>query len=63
MESFDEEAPKPTPAPVIGEELATLSISELEERVELLRAEINRIEEAISAKRTSLDVADSFFKR
>jgi len=63
MVSFDEEAPKRKSYLVVGEELATLSIDELEERIAILQAEIARIEAAITAKRESLGVADSFFKR
>ena len=63
MVSFDEEVPKRKSALVVGEELATLSIDELEERMAILQAEITRIEEAITTKRKSLGVADSFFKR
>ena len=62
MVSFDEELPKRKSALAVGEELATLSIDELEERIAILRAEFTRIEEAITAKRESLGVADSFFK-
>jgi len=40
-----------------------LSIAELEDRIALLKAEIVRVEEAVAAKRASLGVADSFFKR
>jgi uncharacterized small protein (DUF1192 family) len=63
MALFDEEPPKRKTELVIGEDLATLSIDELGERIEILKAEIARIEEAIAAKRESLGVADSFFKR
>lgn len=63
MVSFDEEAPKRKSYLVVGEELTTLSIDELEERIAILQAEIARIEAAITAKRESLGVADSFFKR
>ena len=63
MDPFEDDMPKQTPAVVIGEDLATLSIGELEERIELLKAEISRIQETLAAKRASLDVADSFFKR
>jgi uncharacterized small protein (DUF1192 family) len=63
MALFDEDPPKRKAALVVGEDLATLSIDELGERIEILRAEIVRLEEAIVAKRQSLGVADSFFKR
>ncbi len=63
MTHFDEEPPKRISALVVGEELATLSIDELEERIEILGAEVTRIKEAIATKRASLGAADSFFKR
>ena len=63
MTLFDEEPPKRKSALVVGEELATFSIDELEERIAILGAEITRINEAIATKRASLGVADSFFKR
>ncbi len=63
MALFDEELPKRKAALVVGEDVATLSIDELAERIEILRAEIARLEQAIAAKRESLGVANSFFKR
>jgi uncharacterized small protein (DUF1192 family) len=63
MALFDEEPPKRKADLVIGEDLASLSIDELGERIDILKAEIARIEEALAAKRESLGVADSFFKR
>jgi uncharacterized small protein (DUF1192 family) len=62
MVDFDEEPKKQESKVVVGEDLATLSIDELEERIGILNAEILRIKEAIDAKRASLGVADSFFK-
>jgi uncharacterized small protein (DUF1192 family) len=53
--------PKP-PAHVIGQDLAALSIHELKERVELLNAEIVRLEGAILSKSASKNAADSVFK-
>jgi uncharacterized small protein (DUF1192 family) len=38
-------------------------VDELVERIALLRAEVERLEEAIRAKRASADAAQSFFKR
>lgn len=63
MALFDEEPPKKTAEWAVGEDLSKLSIDELEERIAILRTEISRIEEAITAKRDSIGVADSFFKR
>ena len=63
MPLFEEEGPKKKLAHTLGEDLATLSLEELDERIRLLRAEIERIEESIRAKRAGADVAASFFKR
>ncbi|WP_406854696.1 MULTISPECIES: DUF1192 domain-containing protein [unclassified Alsobacter] len=46
----------------LGQDLAALSLDELDERVEQLRAEIARIEEVRNAKRASRDAADAFFR-
>ena len=59
----DDDAPRKKLKHEIGEDLSTLSLDELGERVALLRDEIGRIEGAIAAKRASADVAASFFKR
>jgi len=47
----------------IGQELALLSIRELEERIALLNAEISRLAAAIASKQGSRSVADKFFKK
>jgi len=47
----------------IGQELALLSVKELEERIVLLREEIARLEASIAGKQTSRSVADQFFKK
>ena len=59
----EDEAPKKKTAHAIGEDLATLSLDELAERIALLRDEIVRIEAAIGAKKASAAAAESFFKR
>jgi uncharacterized small protein (DUF1192 family) len=59
----DEDKPKKKIAHELGEDLAKLSLDELAARVALLRAEIERIEAAAAAKRSSAEVAASFFKR
>ena len=47
---------------VIGEDLALLSVAELEHRVHLLESELVRIRDAVSAKRSSKTAADAFFR-
>ena len=64
MASIDEEdRPKRKIAHEIGQELALLSVEELQERIELLRNEIQRLEAAAASKRASLAAANTFFKR
>jgi uncharacterized small protein (DUF1192 family) len=53
------------PAPVqhaVGEPLDALSVDELAARIEILRAEISRLEAAKTAKTASRAAADAFFK-
>jgi uncharacterized small protein (DUF1192 family) len=60
---FDEDdKPKKKLAHEVGQDLAALSISELEERIALLRSEIKRLEESIAAKKASEAIASTFFK-
>lgn len=56
-------APKKKP-PVheIGIDLTTLSVAELRERIDLLKAEIARLETSISSKMSSKAAAESVFK-
>jgi uncharacterized small protein (DUF1192 family) len=62
MSIFDEDdRPKPT-VHSLGEELATLSEVELDERIVLLRAEIERIEAALATKKASREAAAAHFK-
>ena len=63
MSLFDDEAPRKKAAISIGDDLARLSVDELEERIAALKEEIARVEQAIAAKRASASVADSFFRR
>ncbi len=62
MAVSDDEAPKKKLAHEVGEDLSKLSLDELAARVELLKAEIARLEAAAEAKRTSAKAAASFFK-
>jgi uncharacterized small protein (DUF1192 family) len=58
----DDERPAKKPEVPIGDDLALLSVEELECRIGVLRQEITRLEAAISAKRASRSAADSVFK-
>jgi uncharacterized small protein (DUF1192 family) len=59
----DDDRPKKKISHEIGQELALLSVKELEERIALLREEIARLETSIAGKQTSRTVADQFFKK
>ena len=64
MPAIDERTgPKKKIVHEIGQELALLSVKELEERVALLKEEIGRLEAAIAGKQASRNVADTFFKK
>jgi uncharacterized small protein (DUF1192 family) len=63
MPILDEETPKKKPVHEIGEDLGKLSLYELAERIEMLKAEITRLEQAMATKKASASHADTFFKR
>ncbi len=58
----DDDRPKPKPVHVVGQDLSSLSLHEIEERVALLKEEIARLEQAFAAKEASQRTAASFFK-
>jgi uncharacterized small protein (DUF1192 family) len=60
---LEDDRPRKKPAATLGEPLDTLSVAELEERIADLEAEITRVKEALTRKRTGLAAADAFFKR
>jgi uncharacterized small protein (DUF1192 family) len=59
----DEDRPKKKIVHEIGQELALLSVKEIDERVALLKEEIARLEAAKAGKQASRNVADTFFKK
>lgn len=62
MAVFEDDArPKPA-AHIVGEELTAISEAELAERIQLLQAEIKRIEEVLASKRASRLAAAAHFK-
>lgn len=61
MALFEDDGPKPARGHEIGSDLALLSIEELAERADALRAEIARLETQIRAKKESRGVADGLF--
>jgi uncharacterized small protein (DUF1192 family) len=64
MKNDDEDdRPKKKIVHEIGQDLALLSVKELQERIALLKEEIARLEASITSKQASRNVADTFFKR
>jgi uncharacterized small protein (DUF1192 family) len=59
----DDNRPKKKIAHEIGQELALLSVRELDERVALLKEEIGRLEADKAKKQSTRSAADQFFKR
>jgi uncharacterized small protein (DUF1192 family) len=59
---FEEDRPKPKTRHDIGQDLATLSVAELEERIGLLKSEIARLEEAKASKSQHLSAAAALFR-
>ncbi len=61
---FDnDELPKPKLESVFPRNIEELSVSDLEEYIEELTAEIKRVEIDITKKKASQDAAASFFKQ
>jgi uncharacterized small protein (DUF1192 family) len=60
---LDDDQPKKQPAHVLGMDLSSLSIDELQERVSLLKTEIARLEAEIQAKGSTRQAAEQFFSR
>ena len=61
---FDENEPK-TANPreiILGCDLSTFSVEDIEERVDLLEQEISRLKEEMSRKSDSINAAQAFFK-
>jgi uncharacterized small protein (DUF1192 family) len=61
--NFDDDLPPPRPARLAKLLLDRLSVSELREYIDELRAEITRVEADIDKKGRSRDVAEAFFKK
>ena len=59
----DDDRPKKKIAHEIGQDLTLLSVAELDERVQLLKDEIARLEADKKNKQASKSAADVFFKK
>jgi len=62
MAADEEDRPRKKITHDIGQDLALLSVGELNERVALLKEEIARLEAAAASKQASRSAADKFFK-
>ena len=58
----EDDTRKTTPDHVLGQDLSSLSIEELGERMQWLEMEIERLKQARHAKEASRKAADSFFR-
>lgn len=59
----DDDRPKKKIQHEIGQDLSLISVTELNERIALLREEIARLEADIAKKQSSRASADQFFKK
>jgi uncharacterized small protein (DUF1192 family) len=58
----DDDRPVRTVTHQIGQDLSTLAVDELGERIALLKAEIERLEAAIATKSATRAAADQLFR-
>lgn len=59
----EDDRPKKKIVHEIGQDLALLSVEELNERILLLNDEVARLQSAVAKKRASRSAADQFFKK
>jgi uncharacterized small protein (DUF1192 family) len=58
----DDDKPRRKVSHEIGQDLSLLSVTDLEERIALLEAEIERLKADARKKQASRDAANAFFK-
>jgi uncharacterized small protein (DUF1192 family) len=58
----DDDKPKTKTGHEIGQDLSLLSVEDIAERMVLLKAEIARLDTALTMKRATRDAADRIFK-
>lgn len=63
MALFDDEPKKKPKAHEIGQDLSLLSVGELNERIALLRAEIERLQADLETKGATKSAAEALFRR
>ena len=61
--SIEDLEPKKPKDHEVGADLSKLSVGELKELIETLKAEIARVEQILAAKQSSKSAAESIFKR
>ena len=59
----EDDRPKPKSVHEIGQDLSMLSLAEIDERISVLKAEIERLTEARAKKDASRSAADAFFRK
>ncbi|CAH1671086.1 conserved hypothetical protein [Hyphomicrobiales bacterium] len=59
----EDDRPKPKSLHEIGQDLSMLSLAEIDERIAMLKAEIERLAEARARKDASRSAADAFFRK
>jgi len=57
-----EDLPRKPAGITVGENLDLLSVSELEQRLQALEAEMERVKATLQSKRASKSAADAFFR-
>ena len=62
MAAEDDDKPRKKITHEIGQDLSLLSAGDIEERITVLAAEIERLKADMAKKRASRDAASSFFK-
>jgi uncharacterized small protein (DUF1192 family) len=61
--SIEDLEPKKQKGHEVGADLSKLSVGELAELIETLKAEIARVDQTLAAKQSSKNAAESVFKR
>lgn len=60
---MDEDMPLKRPTYVIGQDITTFSVGDLDETIALLKAEIQRLEQMRQSKDSTRSAAEALFRR
>lgn len=63
MALFDDDRPKKVVVHELGQDLSLLSVGELDERIAMLKAEIDRLETDKGQKAATKNAAESLFRK